>query len=388
MLRKICVITNNRADFSRLRTVIAALKGRKDVEVQLFVTGTHLLEDYGYSVREIQEAGFPIAYTMHTEVSGRIPVTMAKSAGNAITELAGAFSNFKPDIVVVHGDRYEALAAAIAASFLNIFVAHIQGGEVSGTIDEHIRHAITKLAHAHFPSNDDALKRIVRLGERQDMVFNVGCPASDLLLQTPACSFAELREQLMELAKKDSWKEHFNEEFLLVAYHPVTTEFGSAKKSADALMQALASKNITNPLLIMWPNIDAGAQEIVDALKAFERTMNGRIGIFKHFPLPLYINILRHAKVMIGNSSSGIREACYFGLPVVDIGTRQEQRACTKNVKHVRYDHREIESAILEQLKHGRYEPERPFGTGDAGKKIADKLATIDITSVQKHITY
>ncbi len=381
-------MTNNRADFSRLRTVIAALQKRDEVTVQLFVTGTHLLDDYGSSIREIQEENFPIAYTMHTEVSGRVPVTMAKSAGNAITELAGVFSNFKPDIVVVHGDRYEALAATIAASFLNIFVAHIQGGEVSGTIDEHIRHAITKLSHAHFPSNEDALERIVRLGERPDMVFNVGCPASDILLHSPTCSFTQLREELMQLAKKASWKDQFNEDFALVVFHPVTTEFGSAKKAASALIDALSSKKIKNPFLILWPNIDAGAQEIVDSLKKFERDMNGRVGIFKHFPLPLYVNILRHAKVMIGNSSSGIREACYFGTPVVDVGTRQEKRACTKNVLHVGYDSNAIEDAILKQLQHGRYEPEYPFGAGDAGEKIAGILATIDTTNVQKHITY
>jgi len=323
---------------------------------------------------------------MHTEINGRIPVTMAKSTGSAITELANAFYNYKPDMVVVHGDRYEALAAATAASLMNIYVVHVQGGEVSGTIDEHIRHAITKLSHLHLSSTKAARERIIKMGEQQNNVHMVGCPASEVLLNAPDMSFEELSKRIAPFVKKEGWKERFNQDFFLVVYHPVTTEFETIEEESTEVLEAL--KRFDNSLIVMWPNIDAGGEKLVHVLKEFERENDERIGMFPNFPIDLYANVLRHAKVMIGNSSSGIREACYFGTPVVDVGSRQYGREQGKNVVNVPHDRKVIEKAIRAQLKKERYEPEYIYGKGGVGKKMADIIATVDITNIQKQITF
>ncbi len=385
-MRKICVVTNNRADYSRLKSLLKELDSRPDVELMLFVVGSHMLSLYGKTVDEIEKDGFKVAYRMYTEVDGRVPVTMAKSAALAIAELSTAFYNFKPDMVVVHGDRFEAMAAAMAASFMNIFVAHIQGGEVTGTIDEHIRHAITKLSHLHFPSTEDAKDRIIKMGERKDMVFNFGCPSVDLLMEIPAVPFDELKKEIFRYAKKEDWKNNFNENFFMVVQHPVTTEFSHAKERMKSLLDALA--DFSHSILMLWPNIDAGSEAIVLEIKKFEKEKNGRIGLFPHFPFDTFVSIMRHAKVVIGNSSAGIREACYFGMPVVNIGTRQEGRQRPGNVIDVDYDAEQIKLAINKHLQMGKCEPEFIYGKGNAGKNIAEVLATIDISQIQKKITF
>lgn len=384
-MRKICVVTNSRADYSRLKTLLKSLKSRKDIEVQLFVIGPHLLTSYGMTIDEIERDGFKVAYKMHTEVDGRVPVTMAKSTGAAVTELANAFYNFKPDIVVVHGDRYETLAAATAASLMNIAVAHIQGGEVSGTIDEHIRHAVTKLSHLHFPSTASAGKRIIAMGEVPEKVFVTGCPASDILISTPPITFDKLKKKILALVTKKEWKKTFSKDFLLFVYHPVTTEYDSLEKQFTKILAAL--RQFPQCLMVLWPNIDAGSERLVQALKKFEREEGARVGIFHNFPLETYAQILNHTRVLIGNSSSGIREACYFGTPVVNIGSRQDGRERSSNVVDVGNDTKAIVAAIKEQLKHGKYKPNYLYGDGHSGASIAEILATVEIGNVQKRIT-
>lgn len=385
-MRKICVVTNNRADYGKLKSVLFALRSRRDIETLLFVTGSHLLSEYGRTIAEIENDGFKVSYTMHTEMSGRIPTTMAKSTGIAITEFANAFHNLKPEVVVVHGDRYEALAAAVAASFMNILVAHIEGGEVTGTIDEHIRHAITKLAHAHFPSTENARRRIVGLGERDDSVFCFGCPGIDTLAAVEKLSFPEVKRMMKPYVKKMEWYKRFDKDFFLVVQHPVTTEFRSTVDNIRSLTRALA--RFRSSMVVFWPNIDAGAEDIVREIKKFEHSYSGAVGVFPNFPSEVYVNLMRHAKVMVGNSSSGIREACYFGTPVVNVGTRQDGREKPRCVADVPYDTAEIASAIKGQLAAGRYEPEYPYGKGGAGARIAETLAALDTANIQKRITY
>jgi UDP-hydrolysing UDP-N-acetyl-D-glucosamine 2-epimerase len=385
-MRKVCVVTANRADYSRLKSVLRSIKEHENLELMLFVAGSHLLSSYGETIKEIEKDGFKIAYRMHTEVEGRVPVTMAKSTGMAITELANAFYNFKPDIVVVHGDRFEALAASIAASLMNIFVAHIQGGEVTGTIDEHIRHAITKLSHAHFPSTADANERIIKIGEHSGSVFNFGCPSADELLSVPELSFENLKNKIFKYAKKEEWKKAFNENFILIVQHPVTTEYRDVRENMLELLKAL--KKFSNSMILLWPNIDAGSEEIVKEIKKFEREKGDNVGLFPNFPLEVFVNIVRRARVMVGNSSSGVREACYFGTPVVNVGTRQDGRQRTNNVIDVGYDAESITGAIESQLKADRYKPQYIYGQGNSGKRIADTLASIDVNNIQKKITF
>lgn len=384
--RKICVVTNSRSDYVRLKTVMLALKARADVELVTIVLGSHLLSDFGSTVNLLIEDGFVPNYRIFSKVDGNEPVSMARSVGLATNDLATIFYNEMPHIVVVHGDRYETLAVTSAAALMNIHVAHIQGGEVTGTIDEHIRHAVTKLAHFHFPSNKDAAVRIERLGEEKKNIFNLGCPSIDLIQEAKVMSFKELKKALSAYVKKEEWLDSFTEDFFLVLEHPVTTEFADTKAHFKQVFDALGS--FDNPIMMLWPNVDAGGDALVELIKKFEREHHTQIGVFDNFPNDIFVNLMRHASVMIGNSSSGVREASYLGTPVVNVGNRQSGRERTKNVIDVPYDAKLIQKAIDKQLKHSTYKFEKPYGTGNSGKRIAQKLATIKLSNIQKQITF
>lgn len=384
-MRKICVITNTRADYARLKTVLGALRDRNDVELSLCVAGSHLLSHYGRTIDDIKKDGFNVAYRIYTEVDGHIPSTMTKSTGLAIIEFSSFFENNRPDLVVVHGDRFEAFAAATAASMMNIHVAHLQGGEITGTIDEHLRHAITKLSHFHFASDEIAKKRICNLGEDPNNVFNVGCPSVDVLLSAPKYSFEEFKNALDRKVKKKEWLKNLDQDFFLFIQHPVTTEYEQSAQEISETLVALES--FPNKVLALWPNIDAGSEEIVKKMKEFEREHNEQIAIMDNLPQDIFINAMRHARVMIGNSSSGVRETCYFGTPTVNIGTRQQGRLVTPNVINVPEERGEIKKAIFAQLSGKRhFDPVYPYGEGNSGKSIGDILATIPLGSPQKHL--
>lgn len=384
-MRKICVVTNTRADYSRLRTLLFSLRDREDVELTLCVAGSHLLALYGRTIKDIENDGFKISYRIYTSVDGHVLSTMTKSTGLAIIEFSSFFENNRPDVVVVHGDRFEAFAAATAASMMNIHVAHIQGGEITGTIDEHLRHAVTKLSHLHFASDEISKKRICALGERPEHVFNFGCPSADILVSTPEYSFTKLKEELSPIVKKKSWLESLSQDFFLLIHHPVTTEYEVNGTEMHEVLNAL--KHFSNPIFILWPNIDAGAEQIVEEIKKFERENDERIGVVNNMSIELFINVMKNANVMLGNSSAGVREACYFGTPVINIGSRQKGRLATANVINTGNNANEIRSAIAQHLnRRNKFEPEQPYGNGDAGKRIADVLATIELGSVQKQL--
>lgn len=383
--RKICVVTNTRADYSRLRTVLFALRERPEVELSICVAGSHLLSAYGNTIEEIKKDGFDIAYRIYTEVDGRVLSTMTKSTGLAIIEFSSYFENQRPDLVVVHGDRFEALAAALAASMMNIHVAHIQGGEITGTIDEHLRHAITKLAHFHFASDEESATRIKGLGEDPERVFVPGCPSADVLVSAPSYTFEELKEALGERIKKEEWLLNLTPDFLLVMHHPVTTEFEKNGEEMEAIAEAL--KEFPHPILALWPNIDAGSEQIVQAIKKFEREVDGRFAVISTLPMEAFVNVMRHARVMIGNSSAGVREACYFGTPVVNVGSRQTGRRRTENVVDVLGEAEAIREALRAHLSRTeRFSPSYPYGKGDAGRKIAETLASVELGNTQKRL--
>jgi UDP-hydrolysing UDP-N-acetyl-D-glucosamine 2-epimerase len=384
-MRKICVVTNGRADYSHLKTLLEELKKRSDVQVTVVPTGMHLLSSYGHTIDDIVKDGFDIGYRVFMEVDGRVLSTMTKSTGLGIIEFSSYFENFRPDIVVVQGDRFEAFAATAAASMMNIHVAHVGGGEVTGTIDEHLRHAMTKLSHFHFPCDEDSKKRIIAMGERPEHVFNTGGPASDLLLRTPTCTFPELKKRLDPYVKKKEWLRDLDEDFFLVIHHPVTTEFEAVHAEIEGLLNGL--KRFPNKVMLLCPNIDAGAEKIVKLLKEFERYEDNKVGILSHVPVEDFVNVMRHSRIMIGNSSSGVREACYFGTPVVNVGNRQEGRRISENVLSVPGTEAGVAGAIEKHLQKPRaYKQEYMYGGGDAGKQISDILATIELGSPQKRL--
>lgn len=385
-MRKICVVTANRSDWSRLETVLDAIKKHPKLELQLVVIGSHLLDKTGYTIEEIERKNFPIHHRLFMEVAGENPTTMAKSVGLAMIELSTVFDHLKPDIVLTHGDRYESLAVGSAAAIMNICVGHIQGGEVSGSIDESIRHALTKMAHLHFVSTEQSRERVIKMGEDPQTVFNVGCPGIDVLLNSVPKNkhdtVAELNEKLVKTGGLDT-----NRPYILVIQHPVTTEYETAGGQMLETAEALYERK--EQLVMLWPNIDAGSDALSATLRRHDIVTREGVKILKHLSPPsFFANILRNAACIVGNSSSGIREACYFGTPAVNIGSRQHSRERGANVIDVPHDRMRIAEAIEEQIAHGPYPVEKIYGDGTAGAQLTEICASCKLPNIQKKIQY
>jgi UDP-hydrolysing UDP-N-acetyl-D-glucosamine 2-epimerase len=301
--------------------------------------------------------------------------------------MSTVLKNLSPDVVVIVGDRFEMMSVTIAAAYMNIPIAHTMGGEVTGTIDESIRHAITKFAHIHFPANEDAKERIIKMGEAPDTVFNVGCPRLDLVKEELKNDSAPVLSALQE-SKLGVGTENLDlsQPFLLVSQHPVTTEYGSGRDQIFATLDALQNMNMQT--IMLWPNIDAGSDDVSSGIRTFREKNNPNwLKVYKNLPTSTYIHLMKNTACLIGNSSSGIREGAFIGTPVVNIGTRQKARQRGENVIDVGYNATDIYNAIKQQLDHGRYTSLPTYGDGSAGAKIADILASISVT-IQKQITY
>ena len=380
--RKVCVLVNSRANYGRVKSVMRAVKDHADLELQLVLGASALLQRFG-NVREVIESdGFTPHATVHSIVEGETPTTMAKSTGLAIIELATQFENLKPDIVVTVADRFETLATAVAASYMNIPLAHTQGGEVTGSIDESVRHAVTKLAHIHFPATKLAAEYLIRMGEAPDTVHFTGCPAIDLIadidLSLPDDLFVRYRGVGAELAPKRP--------YLVVLQHPVTTEYGEGFAQINETLQAVGRLGMQTAWL--WPNVDAGSDDVSKGLRMYrEKERPDWLHLYRNFAPEDYARLINNAACLIGNSSSGLREGAFLGVPVVNIGTRQGGREHAPNVVHAGYNADEIYAAVRRQIDRGRYPSSEMFGTGDAGKRIADVLATSTFR-IQKRLAY
>ncbi len=385
-MRTICAVTSNRADFSRIETMLEEIKAHPDLKLQLVVIGSHLLDVTGKTIEEIKRKGFTIDRTLYMEVSGSNPTTMTKSVGLAIVELSTIFDQLQPDIVLCPVDRFESLAIGTTAAMMNIHVAHTQGGEVTGTIDESIRHALTKMSHLHFVASKQSKERVIKMGEIPETVFNIGCPATDLLLRAPILSRSKTIENINKEMIKTSFRLDPDKPYIFMVQHPVTTEY---KNKGDQIKETLEALNgLDEQVILLWPNIDAGADEISHAIRLHQLSKSKKVLILKHIPTELFINVLRNASCLVGNSSCGIRESCYFGTPTVNIGSRQSSRERGKNVLEVPYQKDAIEQAIKKQIAHGIYSVEYIYGDGTAGKQFANTCATIKLPPIQKKITY
>lgn len=379
--RKICVVVFSRANYGRIKFVLKAIQEHPNLELQLIVGASALLWRYG-NVSEIIEAdGFTVNRKAYCIVEGEIPIAMAKSTGLAIIELATAFEDLEPDIVFAIGDRYETLATATAASYMNIPVAHAQGGEVTGSIDESVRHAVSKLSHIHFAATEKSKLRLIKMGETPDSVHFVGCPSIDLVA---SCNLS--LDALTNFDKGVGGPIDFNKKYLLVIQHPVTTEYGSGKKQIEETLKAIEKLNMQT--IWLWPNIDAGSDDISKVLRVYrENKRCDFINLFRNFSAENYAILLNNAACAVGNSSSFLREAAYLGTPVVNIGSRQSGRERGKNSIDVQFNSDEIYQAISYQLKRERYSSDLKFGTGSSGKIIAELLSTQNV-NVQKKIAY
>ena len=385
MARKVCVVIGSRANYSSIKSVMRAVKKHPDLNLQLVVGASALLDRFGSVVDLIEADGFAPNAKIHMIIEGETPVTMAKSTGLGLLELPTVLDQLKPDVVITVGDRFETMATAVTAAYMNIPLAHTMGGEVSGSIDESIRHAITKLAHIHFPASREAAQRIIRLGEDESAVHVVGCPRMDIVAETLTKDGKRPEKDWLE---REGVGGHISTEdpFLLVAQYPVTTEYGQGEHQVTETLMALRALKM--PTVMLWPNADAGSEDVARGIRKFRETYpDSPIRFYKNFPFETFIRLMQHCACMIGNSSAAIREGAFLGTPAVNIGTRQTGRERGKNVSDAGYDREDIIADVQKHLQHGRYPRDPIYGDGHAGKRIADILASTPL-HVQKRITW
>jgi UDP-hydrolysing UDP-N-acetyl-D-glucosamine 2-epimerase len=374
--RKICVVITARPSYSRVKTALQAIKEHPFLELQLVVSGSALLDRYGTTVNFIEKDGFVIDARVFNVLEGENLTTAAKTTGIAILEISTVLDNLKPDIVVTIADRYETIATAISAAYMNIPLAHIQGGEVTGNIDEKVRHSITKLADYHFVASEGARERVIRLGEETEFVFNTGCPSIDLasvVAKLPGLNFDPYIKYGGVGAKPDLGKG-----YIVVMQHPVTNEYIDSRQHIEETLYAVNELDI--PVLWFWPNVDAGADVTSTGIRAFrEKYQPAHIHFFKNMEGEDFLKLLANSKCLVGNSSVGIRECAFLGIPVVNIGSRQNKRERGTNVVDVDYSKEQILKAIMQWLGNGKVNSSKVYGGGDAGMKIADLLATVPL---------
>ncbi len=379
--RKICVVLVDRANYGRLKPVMQAIAARPELELQTVAAGTMMLERFDQPVRIVRQDGFNVDGEIYLELEGSTPATMAKSVGFGVVEFASEFQRLKPHMVLLIGDRYEALSAAIAAAYMNICIAHIQGGEVSGSIDESARHAISKFAHFHFPSTRRSADYLIRMGERPETILAIGCPSSDIARKLDRALAPEIVNTTGAGAEIDVTKP-----FLLVLFHPTTTEYGGERAQMESLLEAL--DRLATQTILLWPNIDAGADHISKAIRVFRvKKQPDWLRTLTNLTPEDYLKVLANAACAIGNSSSFVRDAGYFGTPITLVGARQEGRETDLHVRRVEPLADQIHEATIAQLNHGRYAPSSLYGDGFVSERIAQALGEIE-PYVQKRLSY
>jgi GDP/UDP-N,N'-diacetylbacillosamine 2-epimerase (hydrolysing) len=379
--RKVAVITGTRAEYGILKSVLKEIEANAGLHLSLIVVGMHLTPEFGFTVKEIERDGFKIGAkiaVLHTEDT---KVSMAKSIGESLSRTAEALDEMKPHILIVLGDRSEMLVGAVAATYMGIPIAHIHGGDVSGNVDEPVRHAITKLAHIHFPATKESAERILKMGEEPWRVHVVGAPGLDGILSEKVPSRREIATKYdLNLSKP----------VLLVLQHSVVAEAEDAANQMGETLEAV--KALEQQTVLIYPNADAGGRRMIEVIKECKCPF---IKVFKNVPREDYLGLMKLASVMVGNSSSGIIEAASFGLPVVNIGTRQIGRQRAGNVIDVGYDREEIIKAVKKALNDVSFRKEvklcrNPYGDGKAGERIAKILAQVALGKelLEKRMAY
>lgn len=385
MPRKVCVVVTARPSYSRIRTALEAIRAHPDLELQLVVAASALLDRYGNAVNVIAEEGFDIDRQVYMILEGENLVTSAKSTGLGIAELATVFDNLKPDMVVTVADRFETMATAVAASYMNLPLIHVQGGEVTGSIDEKVRHAITKLSDVHLVSCEPARERVIKMGEVPDRVFVTGCPSIDLAKEAAVAEPRDVADTLSGYGGVGADVD-LSDGYIVVLQHPVTTEYDRAAEHANKTLQAVHQGRW--PTLWFWPNVDAGSDGTSSAIRKY-RELNAlrQIHFYKNLRPLDFLSILLNSRGIVGNSSVAIRECAYLGVPAINIGSRQQGRDRGRNVRDVDYDTGEISKAITEMFGQDERPADMIYGDGTAGRQIADTLAKCDL-SIEKMLTY
>jgi UDP-hydrolysing UDP-N-acetyl-D-glucosamine 2-epimerase len=384
MTRKVGLVITARASYARIKSALSAIQAHPKLELQLIVAASALLDRYGEVVRFIEEDGFDVVARVFNVLEGENLITSAKSTGLGIMELATIFDNLQPDVVVTVADRYETLATAVAAAYMNITVAHVQGGEVTGSIDEKVRHAVTKLSNIHFVSSQKAAERVEKMGEEPASIFLTGCPSVDLAAEVK--KNPELDFDPFEKYGGVGTISDLSDGYLVVMQHPVTTQFDESQAQIESTLDAVEAVDM--PALLFWPNVDAGSDSISRGIRKFREMGRGKkFHYFKNMQPQDFLKLILNSKAIVGNSSVGIRESSFLGVPAVNIGDRQSGRERGANVIDVPHDAKEIQGAIEKQVKNGAYASEPLYGSGHAGQQIADLLASLEL-SIEKQLTY
>ena len=367
--KRIAFLTGTRADFGKLKSLIQICRNSEQFEVHLFATGMHLHQKYGRTVEEIEKSGFDNIFQFINQTSEEsMDLTLAKT----VEGFSNFCREFHPDLIVIHGDRVEALAGAIVGALNNILVAHVEGGEVSGTIDELIRHAVSKLSHTHFVSNDKARQRLLQMGEDPSSVFVIGSPDVDIMLSDKLPTFEEAAARYdIPFADQD---------YGVLMFHPVTTEANDMASYADNLVQAVIASN--ENYVVIYPNNDIGSSDILRAYQALSDLPQFRT--FPSIRFEYFLVLLKHAKFMLGNSSAGVREAPYYGLPSINIGTRQQNRSLDAHIFNCDYTESGIASAITEAVKMGRFTPSQQWGNGKSDALFFEAISSPTYWQVSK----
>jgi UDP-N-acetylglucosamine 2-epimerase (hydrolysing) len=361
-MKKILFLTGTRADFGKIKSLISILENHSDFEIFVFVTGMHLQKEYGYTLLEIERCNFK---NIHTFENHTHETTMDLTLAKTIQGLSEYVKNCNPDLIVIHGDRVEALAGAIVGSLNNILVSHVEGGEISGTIDELIRHATSKMSHIHFVSNELAKNRLMQMGEISESIFSIGSPDLDIMFSN-------------DLPNLETVKKYYEinfDEYAIVMFHPVTTEIADMDIYTNNFISSL--ENDKHNFVVIYPNNDLGSQYIIDSYKKFNN--NSRFRIFPSLRFEYFLTLLKNSKFIIGNSSAGIREAPYYGIPVINIGTRQQNRVLNAEIINVDYNQINIQKSLKLIDNHQVRSSNSEFGFGNSAEKFLQSLENIDI---------
>jgi UDP-hydrolysing UDP-N-acetyl-D-glucosamine 2-epimerase len=385
-MKKILVFLGSRANYASIKSALYHINKKKNLKLYIIIGASAVISKYGDLDLILKKDGFKIYKRIFFLIEGESPLTMAKSTGLGLIELTSIMDEIKPHIVLTVGDRFETMATTIASAYMNIPLAHTMGGEVSGTIDESIRHAVTKFANIHFPASNDSAKRIYKLGEKKKSIFRVGCPRIDLVAQVLK------KNNLLEINKR-IFKEgvgdyiDLNKSFLMVSQHPVTTEYKYIEKHFLNTIKAVEKIGI--PTIFLWPNADAGSGKIALTIRKWrESEVKIKSHFFKNLAVEDYLKLMQKTSCLIGNSSSGIREGAFIGTPVVNIGSRQAGRERGPNVVDCSNRIEDICKAIMLQLKKKKYKSSKIYGDGKSGQRIARILSRIRNIKIQKKIIY
>ena len=388
-IKKIVLVVFSRANYSTVKGILAEIKKDKKIKYILIVGSSAIIDKYGSILKIIKNDGYKAHYLLQNQIEGTTTKSMVKTTGLALFELPEILEKENPDMVFTVGDRHETISTAIASSYMNIPLAHTMGGEVTGSIDESIRHAITKLAHIHFVANHDSLKRVIKLGENKSTVFNVGCPRIDsvdkiLKSYNPKKCFEEISRRGSGKLKSIL----HTDEYIVLLYHPVTTEYEKNHDSFQNVLDVFLNTDIKKKI-ILWPNADAGADKISRIINVKKnKNLFNNVKFFKNLPVELYVPLIHRAKCLVGNSSSAIRDGAYIGVRSVNIGNRQSGRLVGPNIISCSYSKKEIIKSINLQIKRKRAPKSSIYEKPGAAKKIIKILKKIKEINIQKKISY